>query len=64
MKVPKPMFKLSLRGNAHAKPYFINPNSNLTASLEISPKPFNLSEIVSANFGFLGPKLKYPAHLD
>ena len=64
MKVPKPIFKLSLRGNAHAKPYFINPNSNLTASLGISPKPFNLSEIVFANFGFLGPKLKYPAHLD
>ena len=58
MKVPKPMFKLSLRGNAHAKPYFINPNSNLTASLGISPNPFSLKEIVLANFGFLGPKLK------
>ena len=52
------MFKLSLRGNAHAKPYFINPNSNLTASLGISPNPFNLNENVLANLGFLGPKLK------
>ena len=58
IKVPKPIFKLSLKGNAHAKPYFINPNSNLTASLGISPNPFNLNESVSANFGFLGPKLK------
>ena len=64
MKVPNPIFKLSLKGNAHAKPYFINPNSNLTASLGISPKPFNLNESVFANFGFLGPKLKNPAHLD
>ena len=63
IKVPKPIFKLSFRGKAHANPYFINPNSNLTASLGISPNPFNLSEIVLANFGFLGPKLKYPAHL-
>ena len=58
IKVPKPIFKLSLRGNAHANPYFINPNSNLTASLGISPNPFNLNESVFANFGFLGPKLK------
>ncbi len=64
MKVPKPIFRLSFSGNAHANPYFINPNSNLTESLGISPKPFNLMEIVFANFGFLGPNLKYPAHLD
>ena len=64
MKVPKPIFKLSFRGNAQANPYFINPNSNLTVSLGISPKPFNLSDIVFANLGFLGPNLKYSDHWD
>ena len=58
IKVPRPIFKLSLRGNAHANPNFINPNSNLTEFFGISPNPFNLNEIVFAYFGFFGPKLK------
>ena len=55
---------LSFNGNAQANPYLTNPNSNLTESLGILPNPFNLKAIVLANLGFLGPKLKYPAHLD
>ena len=64
IKVPKPIFTLSFNGNAQANPYLTNPNSNLTASLGISPDPFNLKAIVLANFGFLGPNLKYPDHCD
>ena len=62
--MPKPILTLSFNGNAQANPYLTNPNSNLTESLGIFPNPFNLKAIVLANFGFLGPKLKYPAHLD
>ena len=64
IKVPNPTFTLSFNGNAQANPYLTNPNSNLTESLGILPNPFNLMAIVLANFGFLGPNLKYPAHLD
>ena len=62
--MPRPILTLSFNGNAQANPYLTNPNSNLTASLGISPDPFNLKAIVLANFGFLGPNLKSPAHCD
>ena len=58
MKVPKPIFTHSFKGNAQANPYFTNPNSNLTASLGILPNPSNLRALVFANFGRLGPNLK------
>ena len=60
--MPKPIFTESFNGNAQANPYLTNPNSNLTESLGILPKPFNLKAMVLANFGFLGPNLKYSAH--